>query len=233
MAHLKRILVTGGAGFLGSHLCERLLSEGHDVICLDNFFTSQKTNVKHLLGNPNFELIRHDVTHPIWLEVDQIYNLACPASPIHYQHNPIKTTKVSVMGAINVCGMAKRCGARVFQASTSEVYGDPDIHPQPESYRGNVNPIGPRACYDEGQSGPIGFTLLKRSFLIIGETTAWTSVSCGSLTPTAHACTRMTAASLATSSSKHSMAKTSRSMATAVRHAASAMSTICWKALSA
>jgi len=151
MAVLKRILVTGGSGFLGSHLCERMLNEGHDVICLDNFFTSQKTNVKHLLGNPNFELIRHDVTQPIWLEVDQIYNLACPASPIHYQHNPIKTTKVSVQGAINVCGMAKRCGARVFQASTSEVYGDPDIHPQPESYRGNVNPIGPRACYDEGK----------------------------------------------------------------------------------
>ncbi len=151
MPELKRILVTGGAGFLGSHLCERFVSEGHDVICLDNFFTSQKTNVKHLLDLPNFELIRHDVTHPIWLEVDHIYNLACPASPIHYQHNPIKTTKVSVMGAINMCGMAKRCGARIFQASTSEVYGDPTVHPQPESYRGNVNPIGPRACYDEGK----------------------------------------------------------------------------------
>lgn len=151
MAELKRILVTGGAGFLGSHICERLLEQGHDVICLDNFFTSQKTNVKHLLDNPNFELIRHDVTHPIWLEVDQIYNMACPASPIHYQHNPIKTTKVSVMGAINMCGMAKRCNARILQASTSEVYGDPTEHPQTESYRGNVNPIGPRACYDEGK----------------------------------------------------------------------------------
>ncbi|WP_428388167.1 UDP-glucuronic acid decarboxylase family protein [Mucisphaera sp.] len=148
---LKRILVTGGAGFLGSHLCERLVASGHDVICLDNFFTSQKSNVAHLLGASNFELIRHDITHPCWLEVDEIYNLACPASPIHYQYNPIKTMKVSVMGAINVLGMAKRCRAKVFQASTSEVYGDPDVHPQPESYRGNVNPIGPRACYDEGK----------------------------------------------------------------------------------
>ncbi|QDU72607.1 UDP-glucuronic acid decarboxylase family protein [Mucisphaera calidilacus] len=148
---LKRILVTGGAGFLGSHLCERLVEAGHDVICLDNFFTSQKSNVTHLLNHQNFELIRHDVTHPLWLEVDEIYNLACPASPIHYQFNPIKTMKVSVLGAINVLGMAKRCKAKVFQASTSEVYGDPDIHPQPETYRGNVNPIGPRACYDEGK----------------------------------------------------------------------------------
>jgi UDP-glucuronate decarboxylase len=148
---LKRILVTGGAGFLGSHLCERLVGQGHDVICLDNFFTSQKFNIEHLLGEPNFELIRHDITLPVWLEVDEIFNLACPASPVHYQYNPIKTTKVSVMGAINVLGMAKRCRAKVFQASTSEVYGDPDIHPQPESYRGNVNPIGLRACYDEGK----------------------------------------------------------------------------------
>ena len=151
MATLKRILVTGGAGFLGSHLCERLLDQGHDVICLDNFFTSQKQNIAHLLGRPNFELIRHDVTHPLWLEVDQIYNMACPASPVHYQFNPIKTMKVSVMGAINVLGMAKRCKAKVLQASTSEVYGDPSVHPQPESYRGNVNPIGVRACYDEGK----------------------------------------------------------------------------------
>jgi len=148
---LKRILVTGGAGFLGSHLCDRLVRGGHDVICLDNFFTSQKSNVEHLLGLSNFELIRHDVTHPMWLEVDEIYNLACPAAPGHYQYNPIKTMKTSVMGAINVLGMAKRCRAKVFQASTSEVYGDPDIHPQPESYRGNVNPIGTRACYDEGK----------------------------------------------------------------------------------
>lgn len=151
MATTQRILVTGGAGFLGSHLCERLVEEGHDVICLDNFFTSQKTNVQHLLDHPNFELIRHDVTMPIWLEVDQIYNLACPAAPGHYQYNAIKTIKTSVLGAINVLGMAKRCHAKVLQASTSEIYGDPEIHPQPESYRGNVNPIGPRACYDEGK----------------------------------------------------------------------------------
>jgi len=151
MPTTHRILVTGGAGFLGSHLCDRFVEQGHDVICVDNFFTSQKTNVLHLIGKPNFELIRHDVTRPIWLEVDQIYNMACPASPIHYQYNPIKTTKVSVMGAINVLGMAKRCKARVLQASTSEVYGDPDVHPQPETYRGNVSCIGPRACYDEGK----------------------------------------------------------------------------------
>ena len=151
MSTIKRILVTGGAGFLGSHLCERLVDAGHDVICLDNFFTSQKSNVAHLLGRPNFELIRHDITLPILLEVDQIYNLACPAAPGHYQYNPIKTMKTSVMGAINVLGMAKRCRARVLQASTSEVYGDPEVHPQPETYRGNVNPIGPRACYDEGK----------------------------------------------------------------------------------
>ncbi len=148
---IKRVLVTGGAGFLGSHLCERLVGDGHDVICLDNFFTSQKSNVLHLLNYNNFELIRHDVTHPIWLEVDEVYNLACPAAPGHYQYNPIKTMKTSVMGAINTLGMAKRCRAKILQASTSEVYGDPTVHPQPESYRGNVNPIGPRACYDEGK----------------------------------------------------------------------------------
>ncbi|MEM7315146.1 MAG: UDP-glucuronic acid decarboxylase family protein, partial [Planctomycetota bacterium] len=148
---MKRILVTGGAGFLGSHLCERLVAEGHDVICLDNFFTSQKANVAHLLDQPNFELIRHDITVPIFLELDEIYNLACPAAPGHYQYNPIKTMKTSVIGAINVLGMAKRCNAKVLQASTSEVYGDPEIHPQPESYRGSVNPIGIRACYDEGK----------------------------------------------------------------------------------
>jgi UDP-glucuronate decarboxylase len=151
MFMLKRILVTGGAGFLGSHLCERLVALGHDVICLDNFFTSQKGNVAHLLGQPNFELVRHDVTMPVWLEVDEIYNLACPAAPGHYQFNPIKTMKTSVMGAINVLGMARRCRAKILQASTSEVYGDPTEHPQRESYRGNVNPIGPRACYDEGK----------------------------------------------------------------------------------
>ncbi|MFW6170117.1 MAG: UDP-glucuronic acid decarboxylase family protein [Planctomycetota bacterium] len=148
---IQRILVTGGAGFLGSHLCERVVKAGHDVICLDNFFTSQKSNVAHLLKEPNFELVRHDITMPIWLEVDQIYNLACPAAPGHYQYNPIKTVKTSVLGAINVLGMAKRCRARVLLASTSEVYGDPEVHPQREDYRGNVNPIGPRACYDEGK----------------------------------------------------------------------------------
>jgi UDP-glucuronate decarboxylase len=151
VSSLKRILVTGGAGFLGSHLCERLVAQGHDVICLDNFFTSQKSNVAHLLEKPNFELIRHDVIQPIFLEVDEIYNMACPAAPGHYQYNPIKTIKTSVMGAINLLGMAKRCRAKVLQASTSEVYGDPEVHPQPETYRGSVNPLGPRACYDEGK----------------------------------------------------------------------------------
>ena len=151
MPSLKRILVTGGAGFLGSHLCERLVAEGHDVICVDNFFTSQKANVAHLLAQPNFELLRHDIVQPLWLEVDEIYNLACPAAPGHYQFNPIKTMKTSVIGAINVLGMARRCRAKVLQASTSEVYGDPEVHPQPESYRGAVNPVGPRACYDEGK----------------------------------------------------------------------------------
>ena len=150
---LRHILVTGGAGFLGSHLCERLVERGHDVLCLDNFFTSQRVNIRHLLDKPNFELIRHDVTLPIWLEIDEIYNLACPASPVHYQYNPIKTMKTSVVGAINMLGLAKRTGAKILQASTSEVYGDPspEAHPQPESYRGNVNPIGVRACYDEGK----------------------------------------------------------------------------------
>ncbi|MCC7085384.1 MAG: SDR family oxidoreductase [Pirellulales bacterium] len=151
MATIKRILVTGGAGFLGSHLCDRLVEAGHDVICADNFFTSQKTNVAHLLDRPNFELIRHDIVHPLWLEVDEIFNLACPAAPGHYQYNPIKTIKTSVIGSINLLGMAKRCRAKILQASTSEVYGDPEVHPQPESYRGSVNPIGSRACYDEGK----------------------------------------------------------------------------------
>jgi UDP-glucuronate decarboxylase len=146
-----RILVTGGAGFLGSHLSERLLNEGHEVICMDNFFTGRKSNIMHLLDQPYFELMRHDVVDPFKLEVDQIYNLACPASPVHYQYNPIKTTKTSVMGAINCLGLGKRVRARVFQASTSEVYGDPSVHPQPESYWGNVNTIGIRSCYDEGK----------------------------------------------------------------------------------
>ncbi len=147
----KRILVTGGAGFLGSHLCERLLNDGHEVICLDNYFTGQKRNIVHLLDNPYFEVIRHDVTMPFFIEVDEIYNLACPASPIHYQFNPIKTIKTSVMGAINMLGLAKRIKAKILQASTSEVYGDPQVHPQVESYWGHVNPIGSRACYDEGK----------------------------------------------------------------------------------
>ena len=146
-----KTLVTGGAGFLGSHICERLLEQGHEVICLDNFFTGNKHNVAHLKDYANFELIRHDVIDPFKVEVDRIYNMACPASPVHYQYNPIKTVKTSVMGAINCLGLAKRVGARILQASTSEVYGDPEIHPQPESYRGNVNPIGTRACYDEGK----------------------------------------------------------------------------------
>ncbi|MEI6889007.1 MAG: UDP-glucuronic acid decarboxylase family protein [Bacteroidota bacterium] len=147
----KKILVTGGAGFLGSHLCEKLLNQGHEVVCMDNYFTGQKENVVHLLKNPYFELIRHDVTMPFFIEVDEIYNLACPASPVHYQYNPIKTVKTSVMGAINMLGLAKRINAKVLQASTSEVYGDPEIHPQTESYWGHVNPIGPRSCYDEGK----------------------------------------------------------------------------------
>ena len=147
----RRILVTGGAGFLGSHLCERLLNDGQEVLCVDNFFTGQRQNIRHLLDNHNFELLRHDVTHPLFVEVDEIYNLACPASPIHYQFDPVQTTKTSVLGAINMLGLAKRVKAKIFQASTSEVYGDPSIHPQPEHYWGNVNPIGPRACYDEGK----------------------------------------------------------------------------------
>ncbi len=146
-----RILITGGGGFIGSHLCERLLSEGHDVVCLDNFFTGSKGNIRHLLDNHRFELIRHDIIEPILLEVDQVYNMACPASPVHYQYNPVKTTKTSVMGTINMLGLAKRVKARILQASTSEVYGDPEIHPQTESYWGNVNPIGIRSCYDEGK----------------------------------------------------------------------------------
>jgi UDP-glucuronate decarboxylase len=147
----KRILITGGAGFIGSHLCERLIDAGHDVICLDNYFTGTKENLLKLLDYPNFELLRHDVTFPLYVEVDEIYNLACPASPVHYQYDPVQTTKTSVHGAINMLGLAKRTGAKIFQSSTSEVYGDPTVHPQPENYRGNVNPIGPRACYDEGK----------------------------------------------------------------------------------
>ena len=151
MLDRKTVLVTGGAGFLGSHLCERLLNDGRDVLCVDNFFTGAKTNIEPLLANPRFELVRHDVTFPLYVEVDEIYNLACPASPIHYQHDPVQTTKTSVHGAINMLGLAKRLKCRILQASTSEVYGDPAVHPQPEDYRGHVNPIGPRSCYDEGK----------------------------------------------------------------------------------
>lgn len=148
---MKRILVTGGAGFLGSHLCKRLIQEGHEVLCVDNFFTGRRQNIHELLDHKNFELLRHDITFPLFVEVDEIYNLACPASPVHYQFDPVQTTKTSVVGAINMLGLAKRLKIRILQASTSEVYGDPSIHPQPESYWGNVNPIGPRACYDEGK----------------------------------------------------------------------------------
>jgi UDP-glucuronate decarboxylase len=147
----KRVLVTGGAGFLGSHLCERLLAEGCDVLCVDNFFTGSRSNIEHLLGKPSFEFLRHDITFPLFVEVDEIYNLACPASPVHYQFDPVQTTKTSVVGSINMLGLAKRTKARILQASTSEVYGDPIVHPQPETYWGNVNPIGPRSCYDEGK----------------------------------------------------------------------------------
>ncbi|MBT6094539.1 MAG: SDR family oxidoreductase [Rhodospirillaceae bacterium] len=147
----KRILVTGGAGFIGSHLCARLVTDGHDVLCVDNFYTGTKDNILSLLDHPHFELMRHDVTFPLYVEMDEIYNLACPASPVHYQYDPVQTTKTSVHGAINMLGLAKRTGAKIFQASTSEVYGDPEVHPQTESYKGNVNPIGPRSCYDEGK----------------------------------------------------------------------------------
>jgi UDP-glucuronate decarboxylase len=151
ISNRKRILITGGAGFLGSHLCERLLAEGNDILCADNFYSGTKDNVAHLMGNPHFELMRHDVTFPLYVEVDEIYNLACPASPVHYQWDPVQTTKTSVHGAINMLGLAKRTKAKIFQASTSEVYGDPEVHPQPESYWGKVNPIGIRSCYDEGK----------------------------------------------------------------------------------
>lgn len=151
ISNRQRVLVTGGAGFLGSHLCERLLEQNHDVICLDNFYSGTKDNIAHLIPNPHFELVRHDVTFPLYVEVDEIFNLACPASPIHYQRDPVQTTKTSVHGAINMLGLAKRTGAKIFQASTSEVYGDPEVHPQPESYWGKVNPIGIRSCYDEGK----------------------------------------------------------------------------------
>jgi UDP-glucuronate decarboxylase len=226
MALIKRILVTGGAGFLGSHLCERLVGEGHDVLCLDNFFTSQKSNVEHLLAKPNFELIRHDVTVPINLEVDEIYNLACPAAPGHYQYNPIKTMKTSVIGSINMLGMAKRCRAKILQASTSEVYGDPEIHPQVESYRGSVNPIGPRACYDEGKRAAetlfVDYHRMNKVNVRIVRI----------LTRTARGCIHTTDAWCRTLSARRSRARTSQSSATASRRAASVTATISLKDLS-
>jgi UDP-glucuronate decarboxylase len=200
---------------LGSHLCERLIAQGDDVLCVDNYFTGRKDNLAPLLGDPHFEALRHDITHPLFVEVDEIYNLACPASPIHYQFDPVQTTKTSVIGAINMLGLAKRLKAKIFQASTSEVYGDPGVHPQPESYRGNVNPIGPRACYDEGKrcAEPCSSTISA-------------STICGSSTPTGRACTPMTAVWSPTSSSRRSRRNRSPSMATAARPAPSAMSTI-------
>src|SRR5689334_14021537 len=219
----KRVLVTGGAGFLGSHLCERLLAQGNDVICLDNFFTGTKDNVLHLLDNRHFELMRHDVTFPLYVEVDEIYNLACPASPIHYQHDPVQTTKTSVHGAINMLGLAKRVKAKVFQASTSEVYGDPHVHPQTEDYRGNVNPIGPRACYDEGKrcAETLFFDYYRQHSLPIKVARIFNPYG-----PRMHP---MTGAWSPTSSSRPSRASPSPSSAMARRRVRSAMSTIWWK----
>ena len=188
MHNRKRILVTGGAGFLGSHLCERLLNQGASVICLDNYFTGSKDNILQLMANPQFELLRHDVTFPLYVEVDEIYNLACPASPVQYQQDPVQTTKTSVHGAINMLGLAKRTGAKIFQASTSEVYGDPQVHPQTEDYWGHVNPIGRRSCYDEGKR------CAETLFLIIDTSTICRSRWHEFSTPMGPKCTRMTAA---------------------------------------
>ena len=211
----KRLLVTGGAGFLGSHLCERLIARGDDVLCVDNYFTGRKDNVAHLLGVPHFEAMRHDITHPLFVEVDEIYNLACPASPIHYQFDPVQTTKTSVIGAINMLGLAKRVKAKIFQASTSEVYGDPTLHPQRESYRGNVNPIGPRACYDEGKR------CAETLFFDYSASTSSRSASPASSTPTGRACTLTTAGWFRTLSSRPCSAVTSRYSAMACRPARS------------
>jgi UDP-glucuronate decarboxylase len=193
---MNRILVTGGAGFLGSHLCDRLLADNAEVLCVDNFFTGSRQNISHLFTNPHFELMRHDITFPLYVEVDQIYNLACPASPIHYQFDPVQTTKASVHGAINMLGLTKRCRARIFQASTSEVYGDPEVHPQHESYWGRVNPIGPRACYDEGKrcAETLFFDYYRQHHLDIKV--------CVSSIPTAPGCIPTTAEWSATSSSR-------------------------------
>ena len=192
----KRVLVTGGAGFLGSHLCERLLEQGEDVLCVDNFFTGTKENIAHLLTHPRFELMRHDITFPLYVEVDEIYNLACPASPVHYQFDPVQTTKTSVHGAINMLGLAKRVKAKILQASTSEVYGDPEIHPQTESYWGRVNPVGVRSCYDEGKR--CAETLSSTTGVSIAYVSRWP----GSSTRTVHGCTQMTGGSSRTSSCK-------------------------------
>ena len=214
----KRVMVTGGAGFLGSHLCERLLRDGHDVLCVDNFFTGRKDNIAHLIGDPHFELMRHDITFPLYVEVDEIYNLACPASPMHYQYDPVQTTKTSVIGAINMLGLAKRVGAKILQASTSEVYGDPTVHPQTEDYWGNVNPLGPRACYDEGKR--CAETLFFDYHRQHRPASRWRASS----TPTARACTRTTAGWCPTSSFRPCAARRSRFTATAGRRAPSAMS---------
>ena len=212
----KRILVTGGAGFLGSHLCDRLVRDGADVLCLDNYFTGRRDNIAHLLGEPNFEVMRHDITHAINIEVDEIYNLACPASPVHYQYDPVQTTKTSVLGAINVLGIGRRTGARVFQASTSEVYGDPTVHPQTEDYRGNVNPLGPRACYDEGKrcAETLFFDYRRQHDLSIKVVRIFNTYGPG--------CIPTTAAWSRTSSPRRFAARTSPSTATAGRPGPSA-----------
>jgi UDP-glucuronate decarboxylase len=214
----KRILVTGGAGFLGSHLCERLLAGGNDVLCVDNYFTGSKQNLASCLDNPRFELMRHDVTFPLYVEVDEIYNLACPASPIHYQHDPVQTTKTSVHGAINMLGLAKRTRAKIFQASTSEVYGDPTVHPQVESYRGNVNPLGPRACYDEGKrcAETLFFDYWRQHRLRIKVARIFNTYG-----PRMHPNDGRVVSNFIV----HSRARTSRSTATACRPAPSATST--------
>lgn len=200
----KRILVTGGAGFLGSHLCDRLVSEGNDVLCLDNFYTGSKQNIRHLLGKPNFELIRHDLVHPIFLEVDEIYNLACPAAPVHYQYNPVKTAKTNVMGAIHMLGLAKRVRAKILQASSSEIYGNPTEHPQKENYWGNVNSIGPRSCYDEGKR--CAETLFSITTGKTGSISAWFVF----LIPMGQECIPMTVELSAILSFRHLPVKTLR-----------------------
>ena len=218
--HLEnRVLVTGGAGFLGSHLCERLLKEGASVVCVDNYFTGTRRNLDGILDHHRFEMIRHDVTFPLYVEVDQIYNLACPASPIHYQHDPVQTTKTSVHGAINMLGLAKRLRAKILQASTSEVYGDPNVHPQTEDYWGHVNPIGPRSCYDEGKR--CAETLFFDYWRQHRCESRWR----GSSTPTGRACIPTTAGWCRTSSSRRCSGATSRCSATACRRDRSVMST--------